>query len=91
MVNDHSGAIWKDDLRGQYPGEEDLPRLHLINLPTLIMCGVVDKVFSEVGEKLHERIGDSQFISYPGVGHMINLELPDRFNADLKAFLNSVE
>ena len=91
MVNDHSGTIWADEMRGKYAREEDLPRLHLIDLPTLIMCGQVDKVFHEVGEKIHKRIKNSRFISYPGVGHMINLEIPEQFNADLKAFLQVVE
>lgn len=91
MVNDHSGAIWIDERRGKYPREEDLPRLNRIDVPTLIICGQVDKVFHEVGEKIHKRIKNSRFISYPGVGHMINLETPDQFNTDLKAFLQAVE
>lgn len=91
MVDDHSGIIWADEMRGKYAREEDLPRLHQIDLPTLIMCGQVDKVFHEVGEKIHQRIKNSQFSSYPGVGHMINLEIPEQFNADLKAFLQAVE
>jgi len=91
MVDDFSGATWKDVMRGKYPREEDLPRLHQIAIPTLIMAGEVDKIFHAVAEKLHERIAGSRFISYPKVGHMVNLEIPEQFNIDLKAFLDSVD
>ena len=91
MVTDHSGAIWIDESRGKYTREEDFPRLDQIDLPTLIMCGQIDKVFHEIGEEIHNRVKNSRFLSYSDVGHMINLEIPEQFNTDLKAFIKAVE
>ncbi len=91
MVNDHTGAIWLDPMRGNYPREDDLSRVSQIDMPVLLMCGQADKVFHEVGELLHERIKGSQFISYPNVGHMVNLEIPTQFSGDLKVFLEGLQ
>jgi 2-succinyl-6-hydroxy-2,4-cyclohexadiene-1-carboxylate synthase len=90
MVNDHTGAIWLDPMRGQYDREDDMARVNQIEMPVLLMCGQADKVFHEVGELLHERIQESKFISYPNVGHMVNLEIPTPFNGDLKLFLEAL-
>jgi pimeloyl-ACP methyl ester carboxylesterase len=40
-----------------------------------------------VGEALHGAIPRSRLVVLPGVGHLISLEAPDRFNAELRAFL----
>ncbi len=87
MMDDFSGATWRDPMRGKYPREDDLSRLGEIKVPTAIFAGALDKVFAELAEKLHAGIESSRLKIYENIGHMINLEIPDRFNADLKVFL----
>ena len=40
-----------------------------------------------MAEKLHEKIPGSRLSVFEGVGHMLNLEAPERFNRELKVFL----
>ncbi|MBI5267602.1 MAG: alpha/beta hydrolase [candidate division Zixibacteria bacterium] len=83
IMRDHSGAIWADPLRGKYPRMTDLEHVHKIKVPTLIMAGELDRVFVPLAKELHKKIEGSRYIMYPGVGHMINLEIPERFNGEL--------
>ncbi len=87
MISEHSGAPWTDPMRGKYPRESDMERVAEINLPTMIIAGQSDKAFVRLSELLHQRIDGSQYLKYDNVGHMVNLEKPTRFIADLKAFL----
>ncbi len=87
MMDDYSGAVWADPMRGRYPKEQDLDRVHEITVPTLVLAGELDRVFASLARKLHRRIDGSQLKVYEQVGHMLNLEAPDRFNKDLGAFL----
>ena len=91
MVDDHSGAIWMDPMRGKYPRTVDLDRVHEIMTPTAIFVGEKDRVFLALAQELHERIVCSRIVVYENTGHMINLEIPDRFNRDLERFLTGVE
>jgi pimeloyl-ACP methyl ester carboxylesterase len=87
MISDHSGAVWRDPMRGRYPREFDLDRVDQITVPTLILTGSGDRVFAELGEKLHERIKASRLEVLDGIGHMVNLEAPERFNRICLEFL----
>jgi pimeloyl-ACP methyl ester carboxylesterase len=91
IMREHSGAIWCDPMRGKYPRMTDLEHVHKIKVPTLIMVGELDRVFLPLARELHKKIEGSRYIMYPGVGHMINLEIPERFNRDLTVFLTSIE
>lgn len=65
-----------------------LPR---VAVPTLLLYGEQDvRSPVGVGEDLHARIPGSQLVVLPGVGHMCNLEAPERFNAEVRRFLQSV-
>lgn len=90
MMNGYSGVVWQDPMRGKYPEENDLSRVDQIKVPTLILAGAIDRVFAALAEKLHERIKSSRLTIYENTGHMLNLEQPERFNADLKVFLEGV-
>ena len=90
MMSGYSGAVWRDPMRGKYPKEDDLSRVGSIKSPTAIFAGELDEVFAALAAKLHERIEGSRLTIYPEVGHMVNLELPEQFNADLKAFLEGL-
>lgn len=41
--------------------------------------------------RLHARIPGSRLALMPGVGHMSDLEAPERFNAEVRGFLRSVQ
>lgn len=59
-----------------------------IDVPTLLIYGDADKRSPvAVGEELHAQIPGSKFVVIPGPGHMVNLETPERFNEEVRAFL----
>jgi len=91
MINEHGGAVWNDPRRGQYPREYDLENVHRIKTPTKIICGGEDKIFCELGRLLKDKIPDSTLTVLDNAGHMVNLEMPDRFNAELKVFLEAIK
>ncbi|UCD63582.1 MAG: alpha/beta fold hydrolase [Candidatus Zixiibacteriota bacterium] len=91
MIREHSGAVWKDPMRGRYPRRYDLDDAHRITVPTLILAGRLDKIFLELSRKLHERIPGSRLSVFESVGHVLNLEAPDRFRKQLESFLETVE
>jgi pimeloyl-ACP methyl ester carboxylesterase len=37
--------------------------------------------------QLHAAIPGSKLVVLPGIGHIVNLEAPERFNAEVGAFL----
>jgi pimeloyl-ACP methyl ester carboxylesterase len=65
-----------------------LPR---IRVPTLLLYGDQDvRAPVSVGEALHAQIAGSTLEVLPGVGHVSNMEAPERFNAAVRAFLDTV-
>jgi 3-oxoadipate enol-lactonase len=90
MMDEHSGAIWTDPMRGKYPRANDLEQVHRISAPTLILTGRLDRIFLPLAEALHQRIPGAQLEVFEGVGHMINLEAPERFEQTVKRFLEAV-
>ena len=78
-----SNAFADADLR------DVLPR---IDIPTLLIYGDADQrsPLSPVGEALHAGIPASKLVVFPGVGHVVNLEEPDRFNEEVRSFLLSL-
>jgi len=90
MINEHSGAVWMDPKRGRYSREYDLDRVHEITVPTKIIAGALDQLFVPLAQQLQARIAGSSLSVYEKVGHMVNLEVPEQFNQELKAFLEGV-
>jgi pimeloyl-ACP methyl ester carboxylesterase len=72
--------------------EADLrPALSAIPVPTLLLYGERDqRAPTGVAEDLHRRIPGSKLEYLPELGHVTNLEAPDRFNAAVRRFLLSV-
>lgn len=89
MMQGYSGAVWKDPMRGRYPKEQDVERVHTIRVPTLIIAGELDRIFLPLARQLHERVGSSVLKIYEETGHMVNLEQPERFNRDVMSFLTA--
>jgi len=77
---------------GRAFAEADLqPMLGSIAVPTLLLHGDADVRSSlAVAEELHARIPGAQLVVLPGVGHLANLDAPERFNAEVRRFLRAV-
>lgn len=59
-----------------------------IRIPTLILWGDHDAYFPRTDQDtLAATIADSQLVIYPGVGHALHWEEPERFAADLVGFV----
>jgi pimeloyl-ACP methyl ester carboxylesterase len=64
--------------------------LPTIGVPTLLLYGEQDQRSPlPVAEAMHAAIPGSTLVVLPGVGHMANLEAPDRFNEAVRGFLAS--
>ena len=65
-----------------------LPR---IRVPTLILCGEQDRVTAPMlGTRLIGEIANARMIIFPGVGHLNNMEQPNRYNAAVREFLEAI-
>jgi pimeloyl-ACP methyl ester carboxylesterase len=63
-----------------------------ISVPTLLLYGDADvRAPLPVAEGLHAAIPTSQLVLLPGVGHVHNLEAPERFDEQVRRFLLEVE
>ena len=65
-----------------------LPR---VQVPTLLLYGEADQrsPLEGVAHDLHAKIPGSRLVVLPGVGHQSDMEAPDRFNAEVRTFLQS--
>jgi non-heme chloroperoxidase len=71
-------------------GHDDL--LERLTVPVLIAHGLDDQIVRPSMSEHHARlIPHAKLCWYEQVGHSPFLEVPDRFNADLRAFASSVE
>jgi pimeloyl-ACP methyl ester carboxylesterase len=62
--------------------------LPTIAVPTLVLHGELDaRAPRHVAEVLHAGIPRSELVVLPGVGHDVNLEAPEAFNAEVRRFL----
>ena len=65
--------------------------LPTIDVPTLLLHGEKDARASvPVAEALHAAIPGSELVVLPGVGHYVNLAVPDVFDAEIRRFLGAV-
>ena len=64
-----------------------------IQVPTLLLYGDADRRSAPevVGRDLHAKIPGSRLVVLAGVGHQCDMEAPDRFNAEVRGFLRSVQ
>lgn len=66
--------------------------LPTIAVPTLLLYGTEDvRSPRAVADALHAAIPDSELVLLPGVGHLINLEAPEAFDAEVRRFLRMVK
>ena|SRR5215207_840428 len=77
----NSRAFAEADLR------DVLPR---IDVPTLLLYGDRDvRAPAAVAHDLHRGIAGSTLVFIPGAGHVCNIDAPQRFNRELRAFLST--
>lgn len=91
MMSGQSLKVWLDPQRGKYPVRDDVELAASIKIPTMIFVGEKDRFFVPLARKLHASIQNSEMDIAPGVGHMFNLEAPERFNRRLQQFLERVD
>ena len=81
--------VWKAALSG-LTAEDTRDELDRITAPTLIVYGDQDTVFPLSDQHtLDAGIPDSTLLIYPQTGHGVHWEQPERFTADLVAFLQA--
>jgi 3-oxoadipate enol-lactonase len=71
---------------------EQTERARAIDLPTLMLCGVLDPVTPPaLSEDLAQLISGSRLEIIGGASHLANLDKPDAFNRAVDDFLSEVE
>jgi len=66
--------------------------LPTVAVPTLVLHGTADvRAPRPVADALQAAIPDARLVVLPGVGHVINLEAPEVFDAEVRGFLRTVE
>ncbi len=91
MVADYSGRHWLGGDPHQNTDPHAIYRLGEITAPTLVVVGERDMPdFLVVADTLARRIPGARKVVLPGVGHMANMEAPERFNAAVLAFLADI-
>jgi pimeloyl-ACP methyl ester carboxylesterase len=66
-------------------------QLAALDIPALVICGDEDDQCVAPALFLAQTLPNAGLAIYPRTGHTLNLEEPQRFNADLGAFLAAVE
>lgn len=62
----------------------------LISAPTLVLSGAEDRLAPPTdAAELAAGIPAASLTAYPDAGHLLPVEVPDRFTADVRAFLSS--
>jgi pimeloyl-ACP methyl ester carboxylesterase len=88
MIADYSGWHWVNDNPLRTPDPAAPQRLHTIRVPTLIVIGEYDVPDCQaIAETLHRSIPNARKVVMARVGHMSNMEDPERFNALVSDFL----
>jgi pimeloyl-ACP methyl ester carboxylesterase len=82
--------VWKAALAGLI-AEDHSSRLGAIAVPTLVVGGELDGIFSVAEQRaLAAALLHASLVLYPQVGHAPHAEVPQRFTQDLTEFLRSV-
>lgn len=89
MANDRVGATRA--VRGVVSRTSVLDRIHEIGAPTLIVTADQDRATPpDLAKNMHERIKDSQRVTFEDSGHMTTAEQPDAVNRALLDFYTSL-
>ena len=62
-----------------------------IRIPTLLLWGDADKRSPvSIAEQFRAAIPAARYVLLPGVGHLVNVNAPERFNAEVRDFLRAL-
>ena len=91
IVSDYSGYHWLNHDPGRWA---DLPSnrpLEQLNVPTLYILGERDLPdFHSIAEMIAARALNARLVTLSNVGHMSNMETPERFNEIVLDFLSDI-
>lgn len=91
LVARYSGWGWLNDDPGQGVEPPAVQRLGELGCPVLAVVGARDLPdFLAIADLVARQTPGARRVVLPGVGHLANLEAPERFNAVALAFLNAV-
>ena len=91
MLARYSGWHWQHT-NPMIPFTTDAGQLGRVKAPTLVVSGGQDVGgYREIADVLAAGIPDAGKLDLPEAGHMLTLEVPDRFNAEVRAFWAGVE
>lgn len=77
-----------DDQDGALAGVDATPRLHEIEVPTLILHGRADQIIGyKAAVHLFEHILSSELLLLSGIGHLLLAECPKRLYSEVERFL----
>ena len=80
--------VWRDVVQGLL-AYADAPRLGGITVPTLVLGGTEDAMFSPAEQSaVAEVVPGARLQLYPNTGHCPNWERPDQVAADIAAFVH---
>jgi len=82
--------VWRDAFEGFL--DDDVHRdLHRITAPTLILWGAQDALVTRADQDaLLSAVKESRLVVYERAGHALHWEEPERFAADVTAFVQSL-
>lgn len=69
------------------PVIDDLPS---IRAPSLVVVGEKDEAYLRAAEVLAARLPEAERVTIPRAGHVVNIEEPDAFNAEVIRFLEKL-
>ena len=78
-------AAFEGGLEDDFSGELDK-----IKAPTLIVWGDQDATCPRSDQEALAALTGSRLVVYPGAGHALHCEEPDRFASDLAAFIEDL-
>jgi 3-oxoadipate enol-lactonase len=71
---------------------DSTPLLGKIGIPTLVIGGEEDGIATpEIMGAMAAKMPDARHETIPQTGHLSNLEAPEKFNATLSEFLQTIE
>ncbi len=92
MLSDYSGWHWLNiDGSASDPDPSEVQQLGQIRAPTLIIIGERALEWQHArAETLERLIPNARKVVFPGIGHYVMMEDPDRFNETVLSFLADV-
>ncbi len=80
--------VWHDDFTA-CNNFDVLSELHKINVPVLILCGTEDRMTPpKYSHYLEQKIPGAKLELFPGSGHMLMLEKPNKVNTTIQRFID---